>query len=188
MLHACFTPLVSCFIYTLWHFYVFSGTNLLTRCNSASSLFSAIFVFQKSYTGNILRIGRNEDRNSYFSRTKDKDRKRAGGGLEGRLTRGWRAPILVVPGGGEAPWWPSNAASPPIKSLQTKNPKSIGVFPRTVPQRRRRRRQFLGDRSLCSGTLPGRGSAPGAISIGLPCRLCRLHRPHRHLHHRCCLL
>jgi hypothetical protein len=23
----------------------------------------------------------------------------------------------------------------------------------------------LGDRSLCSGTLPGRGSAPGAISI-----------------------
>jgi hypothetical protein len=25
----------------------------------------------------------------------------------------------------------------------------------------------LGDRSLCSGTLPGRGSAPGAISIAV---------------------
>jgi hypothetical protein len=31
-------------------------------------LFSAIFVFQKSYTGNILGIGRNEAQNSYFSR------------------------------------------------------------------------------------------------------------------------
>jgi hypothetical protein len=45
------------------------------------------------------------------------------------------------------------------------NPKSIGVFPRTGPQRRRRRRQISGDRSLCSGTLLGRGSAPRAISI-----------------------
>jgi hypothetical protein len=45
------------------------------------------------------------------------------------------------------------------------NPKTIGVFPRTVPQRRHRRRQILGDKSLYSGTLPGWGSAPGAISI-----------------------
>jgi hypothetical protein len=48
------------FCYTSWRFYAFSGTNLLTRCHSASSLFSTIFVFQKSYTGNILRIGRNK--------------------------------------------------------------------------------------------------------------------------------
>jgi hypothetical protein len=45
------------------------------------------------------------------------------------------------------------------------NPKMIDIFPRTVPQRRRHRRQILGDISLCSGTLPGWGSAPGAISI-----------------------
>ena len=30
-------------------------------------LFSAVFVFQKSCTGNILRIGRNKSRSSYFS-------------------------------------------------------------------------------------------------------------------------
>jgi hypothetical protein len=35
------------FRYTSWHFYAFSGTNLLTSCHSASSLFSAVFVFQK---------------------------------------------------------------------------------------------------------------------------------------------
>jgi hypothetical protein len=34
-----------------------------------------------------------------------------------------------------------------------------------VPQPRRHRRPISGDRSLCSGTLLGWGSAPGAISI-----------------------
>jgi hypothetical protein len=32
-------------VFTSWHFYAFSGTNLLTRCHSASSKFSAIFMF-----------------------------------------------------------------------------------------------------------------------------------------------
>jgi hypothetical protein len=60
LLHACFYTICLVFRYTSWHFYAFSGTNLLTRCHSASSLFSAIFVFQKSYTGNILGNGRNK--------------------------------------------------------------------------------------------------------------------------------
>jgi hypothetical protein len=47
-----YAPFALCFVYTSWRFYVFSGTNLLTRCHSAISLFSAIFVFQKSYTRN----------------------------------------------------------------------------------------------------------------------------------------
>jgi hypothetical protein len=67
MLHACFTPIALCFVYTSWRFYAFSGTNLLTRCHSASSLLFAVFMFQKSYTGNILGIGQNEARSSYFS-------------------------------------------------------------------------------------------------------------------------
>jgi hypothetical protein len=92
MLHACFTPFASCFVYTSWRFYAISGTNLLTRCHSASSLFSAIFVFQKSYTGNNLRIGQNKIRNSYFSRAKDEDQTGAGGGPEGSHTIGWRGP------------------------------------------------------------------------------------------------
>jgi hypothetical protein len=35
------------FCYTSWHFYAFSRTKLLTRCQSASSLFSAIFVISE---------------------------------------------------------------------------------------------------------------------------------------------
>jgi hypothetical protein len=50
MLHACFYTICLVFRYTSWRFYAFSGTNLLTRCHSDSSLFSAAFVFQKSYT------------------------------------------------------------------------------------------------------------------------------------------
>jgi hypothetical protein len=41
----------------------------------------------------------------------------------------------------------------------------MDVFPDKVPQRRRRRRRDSGDKSLCSGTLPGWGIAPGVISI-----------------------
>jgi hypothetical protein len=95
----------------------------------------------------------------------------------------WPCPPIV-----RSPWSPPDDAPSPIRSLPTENPKSIGVFPRTVLQLCRRRRQISGDRSLCSGTLPGRGSAPGAVSIDLHRRLRRLHRPHRHLHQPCCLL
>jgi hypothetical protein len=47
MLHACFTPIALCFVYTSWHFYAFSGTNLLTRCHSASSYFLLFLCFRK---------------------------------------------------------------------------------------------------------------------------------------------
>jgi hypothetical protein len=155
MLHACFTPIALCFVYTSWHFYVFSGTNLLMRCHSASSLFSAIFVFQKSYTGNILGIGRNKARSSYFPRHETESKEESEGGQE----------VATPPGGAGAPWvrhpvmWdplvPSDITPPPILSLRRKNPKSIGFSPRKVLQRRRHRRPILGDRSLSSGTLLG---------------------------------
>jgi hypothetical protein len=79
MLHAYFTPIALCFIYTLWHFYAFSETNLLTRCHSVSFLFSAVFVFQKSYARNILGIGRNEARSSYFPDTRQSPKHRRRG-------------------------------------------------------------------------------------------------------------
>jgi hypothetical protein len=101
MRHACFCTIFLVFCYTLWHFYVISGTNLLTRCHSASSLFFAVFVFQKSYTGNILEIGWNKFQNSYFSRKLLKDQKITGGGLEAGLTRRGRSP---TPGHAHLVW------------------------------------------------------------------------------------
>jgi hypothetical protein len=83
------------FRYTSWHFYAFSGTNLLTSCHSASSLFSAVFVFQKWYTGNILRIGRNKFLKSYFTRKLPETRRRVGGGAPGAHMPGWRGQPLA---------------------------------------------------------------------------------------------
>jgi hypothetical protein len=118
MLHACFYSICLVFCYTSWRFYAISRTNLLTRCHSTSSLFSVVFVFQKSYTGNILGIGRNKFQNSYFSRTKDEDRKRAEGGPGANLTmRGvwpspWPRPLCV-----RMPWQPPDDAPSSILSL-----------------------------------------------------------------------
>jgi hypothetical protein len=92
MLHAYFYTICLVFRYTSLRFYAISGTNLLTRCHSASFLFSTVFVFQKSYTANILGIGQNKFQNSYFSWTKDEDRKRAGGGPGASLTPSGRGP------------------------------------------------------------------------------------------------
>jgi hypothetical protein len=103
MLHACLCNISFAFCYTSWRFYAFSGTNLLTRCDSASSLFSVVFVFQKGYTGNILGIGRNEARTSYFSLIRDEDRRRAGGGPGTHHTKGWRPLPLAMLGGGVGP-------------------------------------------------------------------------------------
>jgi hypothetical protein len=109
MLHACLYTICFVFCYTSWHFYTFSRTNLLTRCHSASSLFFVVFVFQKRYTGNILGIGRNKSRTSYFSRHDSKSEDDGGGpGPDhtlgrcgpgpGRATRGWgRLVHLLTP-------------------------------------------------------------------------------------------
>jgi hypothetical protein len=67
MLYACLYIICLVFRYTSWSFYAIFGTNLLTSRHSASSLFSAIFVFQKSYTGNIFRMGRNQNQSPRIS-------------------------------------------------------------------------------------------------------------------------
>jgi hypothetical protein len=87
-------------------FYVFSGTNLLTRCHSASSLFSAVFVFLKSYTGNILGIGRNKSRTSYFYRSfmKTEDEMEMEMGQGPASPPGGAAQALAAPTCGETTW------------------------------------------------------------------------------------
>jgi hypothetical protein len=113
MLHACSYTICFEFCYTSWRFYAFSRTNLLTRCHSVSSLFSTIFVFQKSYTGNILGIGRNKSQTSYFYRSfaKTKDE---------------------TEGGQRPPGPPPDDAPSPIKSPQPEKPKGWIAFPRNI--------------------------------------------------------
>src|SRR5215207_5787484 len=44
MFHATFITILACFLHTLHHYYTFSGTNLLTRCRSASCCFLLFLV------------------------------------------------------------------------------------------------------------------------------------------------
>jgi hypothetical protein len=134
MLHACLYTFCFEFCYTSWYFYAFSGTNLLTRCHSVSSLFSAIFVFQKSYIGNIIGIGRNKSQTSYFYRSFAKTEDETEGGQEPSSPQGahpspWLRQPMVRPGGP-----PPDAALLPIKSPRWEKAKGRISFPRNILQ------------------------------------------------------
>jgi hypothetical protein len=134
MLHACLCTICFVFCYTSWRFYAFSGTNLLMRCHSASSLFCAVFVFRKSYTGNILGIGQNKSRSSYFSRyeTEYKERRRGARGRPHHPTvqaTPWPRWRQVWP-----PGPPPDIALPPIYSPRRENPKDLINFLENILQ------------------------------------------------------
>jgi hypothetical protein len=152
-----YAPFALCFVTLRGIFYAFFGKPIDEMPQCQFPVFCC-FVFQKSYIGNILGIGRNEAQTFYFFWTQDKDRRRAGGGLGTHHTRG-----------GAPPFWPHQSLWPPplrlFKSFRSRNPNGIVDFLERVPQLRCRHQWISGDRSLCSGTLLGRGSAPGAISI-----------------------
>jgi hypothetical protein len=134
MLHACLYTICFVFFYTSWRFYAFSRTNLLTRCHSASSLFSVVFVFQKSYTGNILGIGRNKSQNSYFFRSVTESKAETEGCQRAAAPCHGAGQPLATPGYGVGPWptlWrrPSAYIFP-----STGKPKGQINFPRNILQ------------------------------------------------------
>jgi hypothetical protein len=164
MFHACLYTICFVFFYTSWHFYAFSRTNLLTRCHSASFLFFAVFVFQKSYTGNILGIGRNKSWTSYFSRIRVGIQSRDGGGTWPGHTLGQRGP---GPGRATRGWAPLvHLLMPPFClyiPLDRKNLKPRLIFHETYykpPPSLARDRE--GSEAL-PGTLPERGIPAGGL-------------------------
>jgi hypothetical protein len=92
------------------------------------------FVFQKSYTGNILEIGQNEDQNSYFFPDEGRGPKESRRGArgqphhEGARPSPWPSQPVVRP-----PWSTPDDAPLPIKSLLMENPKTISEISRRVP-------------------------------------------------------
>jgi hypothetical protein len=163
MLNACSYTICFEFCYTSWHFYEFSGTNLLTRYHSASFLFSAVFVFQKSYTENILGIGRNKSRTSYFIEASQRPKRRQRGATGQPHHRAARPapgprPLVVRP-----PWSTPDAAPSPIKTPRREKPKHPINFPEThrdPPQSSTRERE--GPEAL-PDTLPEREITTGGL-------------------------
>jgi hypothetical protein len=86
-------------------------------------LFSAVFVFHKSYTGNILGIGRNEAQSFYFSQDEMESKAETEEGQETATPPGGAPPLWPRQGVVWALGPPSDIALPPIKSPRRKNPK-----------------------------------------------------------------
>jgi hypothetical protein len=163
MLHACFYTICLVFRYTSWHFYAFSRTNLLTRCHSASSLFFAIFVFQKlhrKYSRNWTKQKPNIQKFTEASREPKRRQSGATGQPHSRAVRPrpWPCPLCVRP-----PQSTSDAAPSPMKTPQQEKPKYPITFPETyrdpLPSSTRDREGL----EALPGTLPEREIATGGL-------------------------
>jgi hypothetical protein len=84
-----YTPFAFCFVYTLWCFYAFSGTNLLTRSHSASSMFSAVFYVSEKLHRKYSQNWTKQKLKSLITLHEDGVQRRAGDGPGANHTLWW---------------------------------------------------------------------------------------------------
>jgi hypothetical protein len=129
MLHACSYTICFVFCYTLWHFYAFSGTNLLTRCHSTSSLILLFLCFRKVTQEIFSELDETKAEPPIFTKALRRPKMRRRGPGTSLTTRGarpspWPCPPVVRP-----PGPPPDAAPSPISSPRWEKPKGQISFP-----------------------------------------------------------
>jgi hypothetical protein len=164
------TPFALCFDYTSWHFYVFSGTNLLTRCHSASSCFLLFLCFRKVTQKIFSELDKTKAKVPIFLDTRCSTKQRlrgARGQPHHRVARAtpWPCHQVVRP-----PGPPPDIAPPPICSLRWENPKDPTNFPETYREPPSLSTQNREGPEALLGNLPERGITTGGL-----------------LHHHACL-
>ena len=165
MFHADIIPIVTCFASTLCHFYTFFGTNLLTRWHSDSSCFLLIFYFRKASQEIFSELDENLRSPLFYQKTHGVRRR---GEVEPRGPHTW-ARRGQGPTGAEG-WCRLlvHRLATPFGLYIAPTPKTLKgstISPEKFQSSAAIQNPNSGDRSLCFGTLPGRGIAPGAISI-----------------------
>jgi hypothetical protein len=134
MLHACFTPIALCFINTSWRFYVFSGTNLLTRCHSANSCFLLFLCFRKVTRESFSELDETKaEVPIYLTRRRSPEERRRSARRRphhrvARATPWPRHQVVWAPGP------PTDIVLPPINSLRREKPKGPNTFPQNILQ------------------------------------------------------
>jgi hypothetical protein len=129
-----FTLIALCFVYTSWYFYVFSETNLLTRCHSASSCFLLFLCFRKVTQEIFSELDETKAKVPIYltRRRSPKERwRRARRRPHHRVARATPWPRHQVVW---APWPPSDIVIPPIIFLRHENPKGENTSPRNILQ------------------------------------------------------
>ena len=135
MLHACFAPISICFTHTSCTFYAFSGTNLLTRCRSASSYFLLFLCFRKVTQEIFSELENSKTEVPIFTVPKQltwRESKRRHKAATPGLGVAWPWP---APRGRVGPLASADIALPPIYSPSRENPKDPSKIPRKVPSR-----------------------------------------------------
>jgi hypothetical protein len=122
--HAYFTSIALCFIYTLWRFNAFFGTNLLTRCHSASSCFLLFLCFRKVTQEIFSKLNETKAKVPIYLKGRRS--------TEERRSRTRRRPHHRVARATPGP--PPDIALPPINSLHRENPKGPNTFPCNILQ------------------------------------------------------
>jgi hypothetical protein len=122
------------FCYTSWRFYAFSGTNLLTRRHSASSLFFCCFCVSEKLHRKYSWNWTEQNPNLLFFPKWDEVRRWDGGGPGASHNLGWRGPGPGHATRGEAAWstsWrrPSAYIFPSMRKTKT-----LINFPRNILQ------------------------------------------------------
>jgi hypothetical protein len=122
------------FCYTLWLFYAFSRTNLLTRCQSASSLFLLFLCFRKATQEIFSELDETKAKVPIFPKA-SRSPKQRWRGARGRPRHPMaRATPRLCQGYVWAPGPLPSDALPPIYSPRWENLKDPINFPRNILQ------------------------------------------------------
>jgi hypothetical protein len=129
-----YTPFSLCFVTLRGVFYAFSGTNLLTRCHSASSLFLLFLCFRKATQEIFSELDETKAELPIFTEASQRPKMRwrgARGQAHHRVARPspWPHHHMVRPGGP-----PSDAALSPISSPRWEKPRGWIAFPQNILQ------------------------------------------------------
>jgi hypothetical protein len=144
------------FYYTSWHFYVFS-------------LFSAVFLFQKSYTRNILGIGQNKSQSSYFSRSVTESKAETEGSQRVAMPPHGAGHPQAAPGAGVGPWstsWCRPSAY--IFPSMGKPKRRQSIYMKHTASRHRHRRKIGRVQKLFPAPCRRGESPPEAFFITMP--------------------
>jgi hypothetical protein len=158
-----YTPFALCFVYTSWHFYAFSGTNLLTRCHSASSYFLLFLCFRKVTQEIFSELDKTKGEvPNYLTQRQSLKESRT-------WTKG--QPHLVVARstprpchqGVRPPGPPPDIALTPIYFTQRENTKAQALFQKTYYKPPSSSTQDREGPEALPGTLPERGITTGGL-------------------------
>ena len=168
MFHACFIPIATWFASTLYHFYIFFGTNLLTRCRSVSSCF-LLFLYSRKASLEIFSELDETSRGSLFYQNSPEGPKeqRRGARRAPHAPRA-RGPPLPRPRVVWAPRGSSAAALSPTYFPRRENPKGLSKYPRKVPETPPPSTLAREGSEPLPGTLPERGIVTGGFYIAMP--------------------